>query len=151
PVVTLNPRQPRGLNMVRLSNSAAARRCGDSASSLRQEAMGRAVQRWFETLEERRLMAAVNTDQGDYHFGTIAHVSGTEFAPAEPVALQVTHVEGTPGSNDDAQNMTWVVQADAEGSVNTDWAVTDPDAINASYVLTARGLDSGLTATAYFT
>src|SRR5207237_279702 len=94
--------------------------------TLAQRQLGRAVQRWMETLEERRMMAAVTTDQSDYHFGTTAHIAGVEFSPTEEVQLQVTHVAGTPGSNDDPQNAPWTVEADAEGNFQAAWSVTDP-------------------------
>jgi hypothetical protein len=109
-----------------------------------------AVQRWFESLEERRMMALVTTDHMDYHYGETALVSGADFAPNEPVQLQVTHVEGTPGSNEDPQNQAFEVQTDQDGKFTTTWVVNDPDALGATYVLTATGA-AGDTAQATFT
>src|SRR5207245_1157117 len=101
--------------------------------------LGKAVGLWFESLEERRMMTSVVTDQADYHFGETATIYGTDFVPNEPVQLQVTHVEGTPGSNTDPQNAPFAAQADEQGNFTTTWIVNDPDAIGASYLLTATG------------
>src|SRR4051812_41238362 len=96
-------------------------RSGFTGNKIGRVGINGAVQRWFETLEERRMMALVTTDQMDYHFGETAVITGTQFAPNEPVQLQVTHVAGTPGSNADPQNQPWEVQADAEGNFTANW------------------------------
>lgn len=106
----------------------------------------------LESLEQRMLLTAtIVTDQTDYAFGTTALISGSGFAAEEEVQLQVTHADGTAGSNADPQNQPWQVQADAEGSLNTSWFVNDPDAVGATYILTATGLASGLIAATQFT
>src|SRR4051812_9193102 len=104
----------------------------------------------LEFLEARALFSSVVTDQADYVFGSTALIYGTGFAPNETVQLQVLHVAGTPGSNADAQNQPWTVQADANGAIAANWAVNDPDARGASYSLSAQGLSSGETSSALF-
>ena len=93
----------------------------------------------LEGLEPRLLLASLATDQGDYAFGQTALISGKGFAHGETVQLQVTHAPGSAGSNADAQNQPWVVQADKSGKINASWVVNDPDANGAKYVLTATG------------
>src|SRR3954470_3788100 len=79
----------------------------------------RACRATLESLEQRCMMsAAIMTDESDYAFGSTAIITGKEFQPNEIVQLQVTHVAGTPGSNADAQNQPWTVQADATGNLN---------------------------------
>src|SRR5262245_51113138 len=117
----------------------------------RRAVLAPAVSKALESLERRYLFAALSTDQADYVFGQTALISGSEFAPDEMVQLQVQHVAGTAGSNDDPQNQAWTVQADALGNVSAMWVVDDPDAIGASYDLTALGLSSGFTAATQFT
>jgi VCBS repeat-containing protein len=105
----------------------------------------------FESLETRRLFAVVATDKADYAFGETANITGGGFAPGETVELRVVHAEGTEGSNDDAQNQAWQVQVDVAGDLATAWLVNDPDAVGATYVLTATGLTSGEIGTTTFT
>src|SRR5439155_23715258 len=124
---------------------------GASGQGLGKSELRRAVQRWFESLEERRMMAMVAADEPDYHFGETALITGAEFVPNETVDLQVLHVSGTPGSNDDPQNQVFETQADSQGNITTTWLCNDPDAIGASYTLTARGMSSGDLATTNFT
>src|SRR5688572_22795035 len=116
-----------------------------------RDELSQAVSRWVESLEARRLFASVATDKDDYAFGETVQITGAEFQSNETVQLQVTHVEGTLGSNDNAQNQAWQVQADAEGNITTTWLVNDPDATGATYLLTATGTTSGEIATATFT
>jgi VCBS repeat-containing protein len=105
----------------------------------------------LECLENRRLFAVVAADKADYLFGETANFTGAGFAPGETVELRVVHAEGTAGSNDDPQNQAWQVQADAAGGFAATWVVNDPDAIDATYVLSATGLQSGLAAQTSFT
>src|SRR5438552_18380900 len=97
------------------------------------------------------MLAAISTDQLDYTFGQTAQITGIEFAPNETVQLQVQHAPGTDGSNADPQNQPWQVQADAAGDFTASWLVNDPDANGPTYVLSATGLSSGLTAQTIFT
>lgn len=119
--------------------------------SQRTGTLRRAVSRWVEELEDRRLLAAVITDRADYFFGETAQINGTGFGPGETVQLQVLHEEGSAGSNAHAQNQAWQVRADTAGNLSAEWLVEDPDAIGASYVLMAVGLESGLAAQTQFT
>jgi hypothetical protein len=121
--------------------------------------MSRAVSQWVETLETRRLFASVVTDTDDYAFGATAQITGSGFQAGETVQFQVTHAEGTQGSNEHTQNEAWLVtdggvgdlDGTADGNIQTTWLVDDPDAVGATYVLTATGLTSGEIATARFT
>src|SRR4051794_9677350 len=88
--------------------------------------VSRACNPVVESLENRCLFASVATDQSDYAFGSTAQITGDGFAPGETVELQVTHLPGTPGSNDDPQNAPWDVQADGDGGIATNWLVDDP-------------------------
>src|SRR5262245_16683022 len=117
----------------------------------RRAVLAPAVSKALESLERRYLFTAISTDQSDYVFGQTALISGSEFAPDEMVQLQVRHTAGTEGSNDDPQNQAWTVQADATGNITATWVVDDPDAIGATYDLTAVGLSSGFTAATQFT
>ncbi len=121
------------------------------AHRMNRAALDRAVFRWFEALEGRQMFAFVATDQADYHYGDTALIAGGDFAPNETVQLQVTHVAGTDGSNADPQNQAWTVQADESGTFTASWLVNDPDALHATYNLTATGLTSGESAAATFT
>jgi hypothetical protein len=112
--------------------------------------IGRAAFACFEQLECRQLLSTVTTDKPDYAFGETALITGTEFAPSEQVQLVVQNAPGS-GSNTDPQNQPFVVQADDLGSIATNWVVDDPDAIGATYIVTATGLSSGDVATATFT
>ncbi len=106
----------------------------------------------MEPLEHRTLLSAtLLTDKLDYSPGETAVLSGSGFAAGEAVQLQVVHAPGTPGSNADAQNQPWQVAADATGSISTSWAVTDPDAVGSTYILSGIGLSSGETAQVTFT
>ncbi len=114
----------------------------------------------MEALEPRQLISAtVITDQLDYAFGSTAQITGNGFAQGETVQLQVRHAPGTAGSNDDPQNQAWQVvdggagdlDGIADGNIQTTWVVDDPDAVGASYVLTATGVSSGEVATSTFT
>src|SRR5262245_44479857 len=105
----------------------------------------------LEILEDRFAPSAtVLTDKPDYAFGATAHISGSGFTPGETVQLQVTHAPGTPGSNLDAQNQPWTVTADTSGQIGSQWQVNDPDALGATYILTATGLAGGEVATYQF-
>jgi len=98
----------------------------------------------FEQLELRQMLSAtLVTDKADYDPGSTAKITGSGFAAGETVTLQVTHVAGTAGSNADAQNQPWQTTADENGNVSAAWAVTDPDCIDSSYLLTAQGSTSG--------
>ncbi len=122
-----------------------------SSSRSRQRVSSRPYAR-FEPLEDRNLLAAsVLTDKSDYLFGETALISGAGFTADETVQLQVLHATGTAGSNADAQNQPWLVLADTSGAVASQWSVTDPDAVDATYVLIATGLTSGFVAEANFT
>src|SRR5262245_37819044 len=105
-----------------------------------------------EQLEGRVVPSATLwTNRSDYQFGDVAVIGGSGFQPLEAVQLQVLHAAGTAGSNSDAQNQPWQVTADANGNLTATWDVTDPDAVGASYELTATGQASGVTAQAAFT
>ena len=114
----------------------------------------------MEALEPRQLLSAtVSTDQLDYAFGSTAQITGQGFAPGETVQLQVRHAPGTPGSNDNPQNQAWLVvdggagdrDGIADGNIQTTWVVDDPDAVGATYLLTATGMASHEVASASFT
>lgn len=132
--------------------ATAAGRGSDSSESRQRKASRQAVWKMYESLEGRQLLSAtIATNLADYNPGSTAQISGTGFAPGETVTLQVTHAVGSVGDNSDAQNQPWQVQAGADGTVLATWAVTDPDCINASYVLTAQGATSAESASAAFT
>jgi hypothetical protein len=57
------------------------------------------VGRWFEQLEERRLLAAVTTDLPDYSPGDTAQINASGFQLGETVQFQVLHAKGTVGNN----------------------------------------------------
>ena len=100
-----------------LNRSLSRKTSKGKANQRRRELLRPAVMKALEPLERRQLMAAISTDQIDYAFGQTAHITGTEFAPDEVVQLQVQHVAGTPGSNDDPQNQAFTVQADGMGNI----------------------------------
>jgi hypothetical protein len=104
----------------------------------------------LESFEARMLLSAVMTDKQDYAFGETAVITGSGFAAGELVQLQVQNAPGY-GTNDDAQNQPWTVNADDAGNVASMWVVDDPAAENALYILTAQGLSSGESASTTFT
>src|SRR5687768_12303702 len=90
-----------------------------------------------ERMEDRLTPATVVTDNFDYPFGSTAVITGSGFRAGEAVRLQVLHAPGTPGGNADAQNQPWQVTADAGGGFTATWVVDDPDAVGATYDLSA--------------
>ncbi len=111
----------------------------------------------MESLEERRLLAAVTTDLLDYAPGSTAVIVGTGFDTGETVELQVLHNDGT--SNNGGGHKTWQVTDGSvndldgllDGNIQTTWYVNPDDSANSSFELTATGLGSGLVATTEFT
>ncbi|MFM8175337.1 MAG: hypothetical protein ACKN81_17475, partial [Pirellulaceae bacterium] len=110
-----------------------------------------------EQFEERRLLAAsIFTDKPDYKPGETAQISGTGFQLGEIVRLQVTRTDGVSDFPDG--NLPWLVTDGGagdldlllNGSIATSWFVEDQYS-DASLLLTAEGLASGLVATTEFT
>ncbi|MCY2989631.1 MAG: autotransporter-associated beta strand repeat-containing protein, partial [Planctomycetota bacterium] len=121
-----------------------------------QAARNRRLQ--LESLEDRRLLAAnLWTDLQDYVPGSTAHISGSGFAPGEPVQLQVLHTD--QALNTGSGHAPWIVtdggagdlDQKADGKIETTWYVNPDDSLGASFQLTASGLNSGEVATTAFT
>ena len=153
---------PNGREKTRLFGSALGVECdknqrkkgnwGKRTGSRKGAWHGKSSGMFIDPLEAKVLLSAViATDKLDYPFGATVQISGSGFTPNEVVQLQVLHAPGTAGSNADPQNQPWNVTADAAGAVTADWVVNDPDAVDASYDLTALGLLGGETAKAAFT
>src|SRR4051812_49078249 len=81
-----------------------------------------------EAFEDRLVPAAlVVTDQEDSALGSPGVFPGGGFAAGRGVPLKVTPAEGTAGSTAAPETRAGRVTADADGSISTEWAVTDPD------------------------
>jgi CheY-like chemotaxis protein len=102
----------------------------------------------------------VKTDKNDYAPGETAVITGTGFQAGEVVTLQVVHTEGAEEVIDDQHthietegegHEPWDVTADASGSISTTWYVHPDDSLGATFLLTAKGGTSGLTAQHIFT
>src|SRR5262249_45026130 len=128
---------------------------GRAKSRNTRRRLSRAIEPLLKPLENRWLLAALDsTDQSDYSFATTAQITGCGCVQGEDVQLQVTQVEGTVGSNDDPQNQPWTITEGGSGDLDglldgnfaSTWDVTDPDAVGATYLLTATGMTSGETA-----
>ena len=78
----------------------------------------------------------------------MAVISGAGFRPAEVVTI---HVEHSNGFNEGAGHVPFAASADADGRVVAIWHVDADDSLGSIFRLTARGADSGLTATSTFT
>ncbi len=92
---------------------------------------------------------SVATDLADYAPGATAQITGSGFWPNEIVTLQVTHADGTPDGG--AGHEPWTVTAGPLGSFTTSWYVDPDDSLGSTFLLTAVGRDSGLTAETTFT
>src|SRR5262245_10940883 len=128
----------------RLGKNLYARRGGRSRS--------------VEPLEVRNLLtASVTTDLADYVPGATAHVYAAGFTPGETLQFLVLHSDGTPNTGNG--HLPWSVTdgsaADldgiSDGAVHTTWYVDPDDSLNSTFLITAQGLDSNLTASATFT
>lgn len=129
------------------------------SNSRRERLVRRRGTRWLavEQFEERRLLAAaIFTDKPDYKPGETAQISGSGFQVGETVRLQVTRTDGVPDLPDG--NLPWLVTDGGagdldlllNGSIATSWFVEEQYS-DASLLLTAEGLASGLVATTEFT
>src|SRR5712691_3070856 len=88
--------------------------------------------------------ATVRTDKSDYFPGDTAFITGSGFAAGETVWLQVVHTDGTAEGG--VGHDPWPVGADADGSFTSTWYVSPDDSLGSTFVLTAAGVTSGLTA-----
>ncbi|MDB5911145.1 MAG: hypothetical protein JWP34_5262 [Massilia sp.] len=140
---------------------------------------GRAVTFHVETLEGRTLLSAVvTTDQADYAPGSTAIFTATtdggptsNFLPGETIQFHVDRTDGVSVSSPPAvtdwqvtdgvggfapyqdPSGMWVYPDNdglVDGSAQTTWSV-DPQFAGASLSITATGLASGESATAFFT
>ena len=93
--------------------------------------------------------AKVTTDKPDYSPGQTAIITGSGFWPNEIVTLQVVHIDG--GEEGSAGHEPWNVAADGDGNFTTSWFVNPDDSLGATFLLTAVGNASGLTAQTTFT
>lgn len=99
-------------------------------------------------------MAIVATDRPDYSPGDTAQVYAADFQPGEAVTFQVLHNDGA--SNSGSGHQPWTVadggpgdlDGRVDGKIHTSWYVNPDDSLGASFLLTASGATSGLTAPA---
>ncbi|MEE8575638.1 MAG: Ig-like domain-containing protein, partial [candidate division Zixibacteria bacterium] len=89
----------------------------------------------------------VATDTTDYAPGDSVVIIGQGFWPNEQITVDVTNVYN-PGLGDSP--FPWLVMADASGSFETFWIVTD-DAVDQTFEVTATGLSSSISASVIFT
>jgi uncharacterized repeat protein (TIGR01451 family) len=90
--------------------------------------------------------ASVSTDKSDYKPGEIVQITGSGFAPNEPVTLQVVHIQPTTlqfssllsseSAYDHAGHEPWQVLVGADGSFTSTWLVQE-DSLNQTLLLTA--------------
>ena len=96
-----------------------------------------------------RWVARIETDKSDYQPGETATITGSDFAPGEPVTLQIVHLTGADIAGGGHEPFT--VTADGGGQVLTAWLVNPDDSPGSTFLLTATGVNSGRTASAVFT
>lgn len=94
-----------------------------------------------------RRIAVVRTDKGDYQPGETAIITGEGFASSEDVILQVTHANGI---NDGNGHEAFATTSDLDGRITATWFVDPDDSRGSQFLLTARGVTSGRTASAVF-
>jgi len=128
-----------------------ASKSNQKQTNSRRKVISGAVSRFFEPLEPRQLLSAVvMTDAADYAFDSIAQITASGFAEGATVTFQVTNVPPTEENLNHPQNDPWTVvdggaddlDREANGTILTTWAVNDPDAVGATYLLTATALSS---------
>ncbi|MGE3957057.1 MAG: PxKF domain-containing protein [Vicinamibacterales bacterium] len=95
-----------------------------------------------------RRAGVASTDKADYMPAETAAIHGAGFQPGEVVEVQVVHLTGTPDGNG---HTPFFVNADASGAVATNWYVDPDDSLGARFLLTAKGLSSGILADWTFT
>ena len=93
--------------------------------------------------------AAVTTDKTDYLPGQTAIITGTGFGAGETVTLKVEHADDTEEGGEG--HGSWNVTADANGNFTSSWYVHPDDSLGSTFLLTAVGQSSGLTAQTTFT
>ena len=93
-------------------------------------------------------VAKVRTDKFDYHPGESVQITGSGFAPGEPVTLQVTHISG---ANDGAGHQPFSTSANDAGQIADQWYVDPDDSSHAIFALSAKGQTSGREARTAFT
>lgn len=94
-----------------------------------------------------RRIAVVRTDKGDYQPGETAIITGEGFTSSEDVILRVTHANGI---NDGNGHEPFVATSDLDGRITANWFVDPDDSRGSQFLLTARGVASGRTASAVF-
>lgn len=92
----------------------------------------------------RASAAGLATDQTEYEPGGTALILGTDFLPGEIVVLQIQHADGS------AAHQPWSAQANAQGSVVSQWEVCAEDCVGTELVLSAVGQSSGAVANTVF-
>ena len=99
--------------------------------------------------------ATVTTDRPDYRPGDTVLITGSGFGPTggvnDTVTVRVVHV-GSGDTETSPAHLPWTVLADASGNFWTVWVVPiGEDELGATLQVTATGLPSLSTATAFFT
>jgi len=92
--------------------------------------------------------ATLTSDLDDYEPGSYAALTGSGFAPGEPVMMQVVHADGTPSTGQDHD--PWYVTADAAGNFATAWHVCEDDCVGSQLRAFANGQSSGAYAEVLF-
>ena len=92
-------------------------------------------------------IATVSPDKGDYQPGNTAVITGSGFAPNEPVQLQVIHANGLTDGNG---HQPFYSTADATGAIVTTWFVDPDDSRGSRFVVTATGVTSTVSGNASF-
>jgi tRNA A37 threonylcarbamoyltransferase TsaD len=112
---------------------------------------------FFETLEDRRLLATVLTDKLDYAPAETALITASDFERGESVKFQVLHIDGTPNTGNGHEPWTVTdggtgdLDGKRDGNISTTWFVDPDDSLGATFELSALGLSSGLFDTHIFT
>ncbi len=122
------------------------------------ERMKRSSRRcFFESLEDRRLLATVVTDKLDYRPAETALITASDFQRGESVKFQVLHIDGTPNTGNGHEPWTVTdggtgdLDGKRDGNISTSWFVDPDDSLGAIFELSALGLSSGLFDTHIFT
>jgi hypothetical protein len=81
------------------------------------------------------------TDKLDYTVGETALISGAGFVPNELVKLQIQHTNVVLSEGNG--HMPWIVAADTDGRLTSNWYVDPDDSMDSTFTLTADS-ESGL-------
>lgn len=91
--------------------------------------------------------ATIRTDRTSYVAGEPVTIFGTGFTPGESVMLEVVHRDGTTETG--MGHEPWWVYADANGNIQTSWAINARDSAGVDLTINAAGSSGSNAQTAF--